>query len=66
MSQRRGKGLTTFVLSIGSRHGHVKGPFLSCCSAALVAAAGVKCTACVGVHATAVAGYCGKSPHLQI
>jgi len=34
---------------VGSRHSHVKGPFLSC-SVALVARAGVRCTACVGKH----------------
>jgi hypothetical protein len=45
--------VTTCALPVGSRHGHVKGPFLSC-SAALVATAGVRCTACIGARAKAV------------
>ena len=57
--------VTTCVLLVGSRHGHVRGPFLSCC-AALVARAGVRCVACIGARATAVADYSGKYPHLQI
>ena len=58
--------VATFLLLIGSRHGRVQWQFLSCCSAALVATAGVRCTACVGERAAAVAEYSGKSPHLQI
>ena len=55
-----------FVLPVGSRYDHVQVPFLSCCSAALVATAGAMCTVCVGARAVPVADYSGKSPHLQI
>lgn len=48
--------MTTWVLPVGSRHSHVKGPFLSC-SAALVAVAGVRCTSCVGTHERTVSDY---------
>jgi len=57
---------TTCALPAASRHSCVHGPFLSCCSAALVARAGVRCAACFGARAAAVANYSGKSPHLQI
>lgn len=46
--------VTTCVLPVGSRHGHVRGPFLSC-TAALVTRAGVRYAACVRARATAVA-----------
>ena len=46
-------------------HNHVEGPFLSC-SAAVVATAGARCTACVGVHERAVSNYSGEFPqHLS-
>jgi hypothetical protein len=44
------------------RHSHV-GPFLSC-SAAPVARAGARCTACVGVRERAIPNYNGKFPYL--
>jgi hypothetical protein len=48
--------VTTCVLPVGWRHGHVKGPFLTC-SAALVAVAGVRCTFCVGTRERTVCDY---------
>jgi hypothetical protein len=43
----------TCVMQVGSQHNHVKRLFVSC-SAALVARAGMKCTACVGARKRAV------------
>ena len=48
----------------GSWHSYVQWRFPSC-SAAVVARAGVRCTACVGVHESAVSDYSGKFPHIQ-
>ena len=53
--------MITCIMQVGSQHSHVKGPFVSC-SAALVARAGVKCTACVEVCKRAIYDYIGKFP----
>jgi hypothetical protein len=54
--------VTTCVLPVSSCHSHVKGLFLSCCSA-LVARAGVKCTACVGARKRAFSDHSGQFTH---
>ena len=48
--------VTTCVLLVGSWHSHVRGPFLSF-SAALVAKAGVRCTACIRICDRTVSDY---------
>ena len=60
MSQRG--QVITCVLLVGSRHGHVKGPFLNC-SAALVARAGVRCTSCIRIRERTVSDYGVESSH---
>jgi hypothetical protein len=57
--------VTTCVLPVGSRHGRIRGPFLSC-SAVLVARTSVMCTVFVAARAVAVADCSEKSQHLQI
>ena len=55
--------MTACVLLVGSQHGHVRGPFLSF-SAALVAKASVRCTACVGTCDRAVSDYSVGSSYI--
>ena len=49
------------VMQVGSQYSHVKGLFVNC-NAALVARAGVKCTALVGACKRAIYDYSGKFP----